>query len=77
MLVIALGVDSFKALIVSQVLLSIQLPFTVIPLLWLSRSRRVMGADRMNTIQLGVGVLLAAIIIGLNAFLLYQIFFGG
>ena len=36
MLVIALGVDSYKALIVSQVLLSIQLPFTIIPLLWLS-----------------------------------------
>ena len=36
-----------------------------------------MGADRMNLIQLGVGVLLAAVIIGLNAFLLYQIFFGG
>ena len=43
MFVIALGVDSYKALIVSQVLLSIQLPFTIIPLLWLSRSRRVMG----------------------------------
>lgn len=77
MLVIAVGVDSFKALIVSQVLLSIQLPFTIIPLLWLSRSRRVMGAERMNAVQLGVGVLLAAVIIGLNVFLLYQIFFGG
>jgi manganese transport protein len=77
MLVIALGVDSYKALIVSQVLLSIQLPFTIIPLLWLVRSRRVMGPARMNSPQLGVGVLLAAIIIGLNAFLLYQIFFGG
>ncbi len=77
MLVIALGVDSYKALIVSQVLLSIQLPFTIIPLLWLVRSRRVMGAERMNSAQLGVGILLAAIIIGLNAFLLYQIFFGG
>ena len=77
MLVIALGVDSYKALIVSQVLLSIQLPFTIIPLLWLVRSRRVMGAERMNSAQLGVGTLLAAIIIGLNAFLLYQIFFGG
>jgi manganese transport protein len=77
MLVIALGVDSYKALIISQVLLSIQLPFTIIPLLWLVRSRRVMGAERMNAAQLVVGVLLAAIIIGLNAFLLYQIFFGG
>ena len=43
MMVIAIGVDSYKALIVSQVMLSIQLPFTIIPLLWLSRSRRVMG----------------------------------
>ena len=39
MLVIALGVDAYLALIVSQVLLSIQLPFTIIPLLWLTRSR--------------------------------------
>jgi hypothetical protein len=31
----------------------------------------------MNAVQLGVGVLLAAVIIGLNAFLLYQVFFGG
>ena len=77
MLVIAVGVDSYKALIVSQVLLSVQLPFTIIPLLWLTRSKRVMGGYRMNAIQLAIGVLLAAIIIGLNAFLLYQIFFGG
>ena len=39
MFVIALGVDSFKVLIISQVMLSIQLPFTIIPLLWLSGSR--------------------------------------
>ena len=77
MLVIALGVDSYQALIVSQVLLSIQLPFTIIPLLWLSRSRRVMSDQRMNFSQLAIGVLLAAIIIGLNIFLLYQVFFGG
>jgi manganese transport protein len=77
MLVIALGVDSYMALIVSQVLLSIQLPFTIIPLLWLTRARRVMGDFRMNGVQLATGVVLAAIIIGLNAFLLYQVFFGG
>ena len=77
MIVIVIGVDTFMALIVSQVLLSIQLPFTIIPLLWLSRSRRVMGAERMNVVQLGVGVLLAAIIIGLNGYLLYEIFLGG
>ena len=75
MFVIALGVDSYKALIVSQVLLSIQLPFTIIPLLWLSRSKRVMGADRMN-VPHWVGIALAAVIIGLNVYLLYQLFFG-
>ena len=77
MFVIALGVDSYQALIVSQVMLSIQLPFTIIPLLWLSRSRRVMGDDHMGIVQTGVGVLLAGIIIGLNVFLLYQVFWGG
>jgi manganese transport protein len=77
MLVIALGVNSYKALIASQVLLSIQLPFTIIPLLWLSRSHRVMGEQRMGRIQLGVGILLASVIIGLNGFLLYRIFSGG
>jgi manganese transport protein len=76
MLVIALGVDSYRALIVSQVLLSIQLPFTIIPLLWLSRSKRVMGGYRMNVPQLLVGVALAAVIVGLNAYLLFQLFFG-
>jgi manganese transport protein len=77
MFVIALGVDSYKALIVSQVMLSVQLPFTIIPLLWLAGSRRVMGADRMGPWQQGTGVLLAGIIIGLNVYLLYQTFFGG
>ncbi len=76
MFVIALGVDSYKALIVSQVLLSIQLPFTIVPLLWLSRSKRVMGGYRMNVPQLLVGIALAAVIIGLNVYLLYQLFFG-
>jgi len=77
MFVIAAGVDAYRALIVSQVLLSIQLPFTILPLLWLSRSRRVMGSERMNLPQLAIGVLLAAVVIGLNAFLLYEVFFGG
>ena len=77
MFVIVLGVDTFRALIVSQVMLSIQLPFTILPLLWLSRSRRVMGDERMGPVQTVTGLLLAGIIIGLNVFLLYQIWFGG
>lgn len=77
MVVIAVGVDAYMALIVSQVMLSIQLPFTIIPLLWLARSRRVMGDHRTGPVQMSIGGLLAGIIIGLNVYLLYQTFWGG
>ena len=77
MFVIVLGVDTYRALIASQVMLSMQLPFTILPLLWLSRSRRVMGAERMGPVQTATGLLLAGVIIGLNVFLLYQTIFGG
>jgi len=77
MVLIAVGLDAYMALIVSQVILSLQLPFTIIPLLWLSRSRRVMGGERTGTVTSLVGVLVAALIIGLNVFLLYTTFLGG
>ena len=77
MVLIAVGIDAYKALIISQVVLSLQLPFTIMPLLWLSRARRVMGEDRTGTITTTVGWLVAALIIGLNLFLLYTTFSGG
>ncbi len=77
MVLIAVGLDAYSALIVSQVVLSLQLPFTVIPLLWLSRSRRVMGGERTGTLTTVTGVLVAALIVGLNAFLVYTTFWGG
>ncbi len=77
MLVIALGTDSYQTLIISQVILSVQLPFTILPLLWLARSDRVMGEERMGSVQTVTGLVLAGIIIGLNVYLLYDTFFGG
>jgi manganese transport protein len=74
-LLIIVGLDPFRALILSQVVLSIQLPLTIIPLLVLSRRERVMGAMRMGALGVATGWLVAAIIVGLNAFLLYQTFF--
>lgn len=71
------GLDPFKMLVISQVVLSIQLPFTMIPLLWLCRRRATMGAARMGIRTLGVGILISALIIGLNLFLLAQLFSGG
>ena len=36
-----------------------------------------MGGYRMSAVQLVVGVLIATIVVGLNVFLLYQLFSGG
>jgi manganese transport protein len=72
MLIIAIGVDSFKALIWSQVALSIQLPLTIIPLLILTRAKRVMGEHSNKLITSIIGWLIAIVIIGLNMLLLYR-----
>jgi manganese transport protein len=69
------GLNAFRALIISQVVLSIQLPLTIAPLLVLARRRSVMGGMRMGRVAAATGWLVAAIIIGLNVFLLYQTFF--
>jgi len=76
MLIIAAGVDSYKALILSQVALSIQLPFTIIPLVYLARSRKVMGNFRSGPIEFSLALAVSAVIIGLNILLLYQTFGG-
>jgi manganese transport protein len=76
MVLIAVGINAYKALIVSQVVLSLQLPLTVLPLLWLVRSRAVMGDERMGPYVAVVGAVLVTILIGLNGFLVYQTIYG-
>ena len=44
LVVLAIGVDPTRALVVSQVVLSFGIPFALIPLLVIARRRRVMGA---------------------------------
>jgi manganese transport protein len=63
-------------LIVSQVVLSFGIPFALIPLLIFCRNRGVMGALVNKRLTTVVAVLVTALIIGLNAFLIYQTFFG-
>ncbi len=74
-LLIMIGLNAYRALILSQVVLSLQLPLTIIPLLLLTRRASVMGDMRSGSRTMVSGWLLAAIIIGLNVFLLYQTFF--
>ena len=76
MLIIAIGVDSFKALIWSQVALSIQLPLTIIPLLILARRRSVMGEHANSAAANALGWTIAIVVIALNMLLLYKTFGG-
>lgn len=76
LVLIALNVDSYKALILSQVVLSLQLPFTVIPLLLLARNRRIMGEFASRGAEWVLGIIVTVIVVGLNLLLLYQTFGG-
>jgi manganese transport protein len=76
LIVLGIGLDPTDALVGSQVVLSFGIPFALVPLLMLASSRKVMG-ELVNPRWLtGVAGVLAAMIIGLNVFLLQQVFFG-
>ena len=61
-----------QLLILSQVILSIQLPFAVIPLLLFAQDRRRMGVFTAPVWQLALGWATAAVIVGLNMKLLFD-----
>ncbi len=63
-------------LILSQVILSLQLPFAVIPLIIFTSDRRLMG-EFVNSRWLKLSAMaIATIIVGLNGWLLLQMFWG-
>jgi manganese transport protein len=75
LIVLAVGLNPTDALVLSQVVLSFGIPFALIPLVMLTGRRDVMGVhvNRALTSVLAWGC--AALITGLNLFLLYQQFF--
>jgi manganese transport protein len=62
--------DSFKSLVISQMLLSIQLPITIVLQVWLTSSRKVMGAYANQGIERILLWTVTAIVIVLNLLLL-------
>ena len=68
------GLDASRTLVISQVVLSFGIPFALIPLVMFTSRRDVMGGlvNRRLTTVVAVGV--AAVISGLNVFLLAQTF---
>ena len=76
LIVLAVGLDPTRALVISQVVLSFGIPFALVPLIWLTRRRDVMGELVNHRVTTTVASLVAAAIIALNVFLLWQTFTG-
>jgi manganese transport protein len=77
LVVLGVGWDPTTALVLSQVVLSFGIPFALVPLVLLTRRRDVMAELVNRRITTVVAGLAAAVIIGLNAFLIYRTVAGG
>jgi manganese transport protein len=72
--VIAIGVDPSRTLVISQVVLSFGIPFALIPLVMFTSRRDVMGGLVNHKVTTALAVLVATAISALNVFLLAQTF---
>jgi manganese transport protein len=72
--VIGIGVDPSRTLVISQVVLSFGIPFALVPLVLFTSRRDVMGALVNAKTTVVAAAAIAALISGLNVFLLVQIF---
>ncbi len=77
LVVIAIGLNPTRTLVISQVVLSFGIPFALIPLVLFTRRQDLMGELVNHRLTTLVASLVAAIIVVLNLYLLWQTFFGG
>ncbi len=74
--VIAIGFEPTITLVISQVVLSFGIPFALIPLAIFTSKRKLMGNLVNHKGTIIVISIVAALIVALNIFLVYQTFFG-
>jgi len=72
--VVAIGVDPGRTLVISQVVLSFGIPFALVPLIRFTSRSDLMGPLVNRRLTTAVAIVVAAIIISLNLFLLAQTF---
>ncbi len=72
--VIAIGLDPSRTLVISQVVLSFGIPFALIPLVLFTSRRDVMGALVNHRVTTAIAAVVATLISALNVFLLAQTF---
>lgn len=75
-IVIWLGLDPTKTLVLSQVVLSFGVPFALVPLLLFTARRDIMGVLVSKTYTTVAGWAIASLIIALNIYLLWGVFTG-
>ena len=74
--VVAMGIGATKALVMSQVVLSLALPVPMIALIILSGDRLIMGRFANGRLTRVFATASASVVLLLNAVLLYETFFG-
>ena len=72
-IVIALGFNPTRTLVISQVILSFGLPFALVPLVLFTSRRQLMGGLVNRAVTTALAAALTAVIVALNLFLLYQL----
>jgi manganese transport protein len=73
-IVIGIGLDPSRTLVISQVILSFGIPFALIPLVMFTSRRDIMGVLVNHPLTVAAAAVVATIISGLNVFLLAQTF---
>jgi manganese transport protein len=73
-IVIGIGLDPSRTLVISQVVLSFGIPFALIPLVMFTSKREIMGVLVNRRVTVAAATVVAALICGLNVFLLVQVF---
>jgi manganese transport protein len=74
LLVAAIGLDPSRTLVISQVVLSFGIPFALIPLVWFTSRREIMGVLVNRKATTAIATAVAVLISALNVFLLAQTF---
>ncbi len=77
LIVIGIGLDPTRTLVISQVILSFGIPFALIPLVMFTRNSDIMGTLVNRRLTTNLTWVVAGIIVALNLYLLVQTFAGG
>jgi manganese transport protein len=75
LIILAIGLNPSRSLVISQVVLSFGIPFALVPLLIFCRNRDIMGTLVNHRLTTTVATVVVFLIVSLNVFLLYQTFF--